>query len=327
MCNDEIEDYVCGERCILCLKTIRVCLICVVVAGFVVFMPAMAFDRVHKTHWQRLHSIASWTDTLQALTTRRETSRAELVKRSRLKLWRTAAHRTRLQCWDHRPLCSSASLSSSHRTRRLAGCTRRKVDPNASVLLRPVDLLPSDLSLSVVGNGMSSSNASAKVIDSSDVVVRFNDFMLAPGITGSRTDVHTMNGNIHGDRACRAPINIFLECQFRVEKPPDACRTRQALACVATPSSFDQLCHGAQAGADPSRGFLVLSMFRRDPQRVKLFGFRGRGHWYDAARRAKLDPPNVRVRDPRRWRQAHHVEVEHELLRGDFGKEVASLVV
>ena len=322
MCNDDAED-VCGDVVIVCLRMTRLCIMCIAVAS-VFIAPALAFDRVHKTLWPHWHSIASWSDSVRALISRREVSRAELVQNARLELWRTAARRTQLRCWDFRPPCAPSLYNN-----KKLGCAgewrQRNGSPNASVLLRPADLVPSDLSLSVVGNGLASSNASAELIDSSDAVVRFNDFVLSPSTTGSRTDVHAMNGNIHGDRACRAPINVILECQYRVETPPEACRSRRTLVCVPTPSTFGHLCHGVQAGADASRGFLVMSVFRRDPSRVKLFGFRGRGHWYDSARSA-ADRPNVRVRDPRRWRPAHHLEVEHGLLHGVLAKQVASLV-
>ena len=115
---------------------------------------------------------------------------------------------------------------------------------------------------------------------------------------------------------------------------------RRRLACVVTRETWRHLCFGHEQHADPSRGFLVLAMFRRPARLMRLFGFRGDGHWYDdpeAARRAarsnwssssseashELHPYN-----PMRgkWEPAHRHEVEHRLLHSSRAAEIATVV-
>ena len=316
-----------------CLKVTRAVFACLIL-GALLALPVAVFEHVHQKTWPHgWHALATWRDTLQALRgSQGVPSKQQLAKRERLSLWHTAAARTQLQCWDHRPHCPR------HIHGRLAsGCAgpwrHRDADSNESVMLRPAEILPPELSLSIVGNGPLQNASVGALVDSSDAVVRFNDFVTGDDVrTGSRVDVHAMNGKITGGRACRAPINLVLECESEPRRPPEACHVRRTLACVATKESRARLCHGAHVGADASRGFLVLAMLRREPSRVKLFGFNGWGHQRRRDGGKSLGRPSARTRTPGRehrstWRPFHYVDMEHELLRGATGAQMASLVL
>ena len=318
--------------------------------------------RHHREMWGKWHRMASRTDTVRALLLGGSAGHPDqLVESARLELWRKAAKRTQFRCWDHRQRGSAQPRGSSSQRRRrrlrhLPPCKptatrscglqhgqleqlqrlRRErasalagFEPNASVLLQPHDLIPPGRSISVVGNG-DATNMSRATIEAADVIVRFNDFVLAPRLTGVRTDVHVMNGNVRGNTSCRADINIVIECKRRVPTPPAECLARRRLACVVTAEAWHFLCRGHEAGADPTRGFLVLAMFRRQARHMRLFGFHGEGHWYDqpdaAMRVAKSKALVLNPETRGRWAPAHAFHVEHKMLHGEHAHQMATVV-
>ena len=302
----------------------------------------------HQERWGRWQSFASYADSLFSYSLRGSAAiSADMVEAARIELFRSAASSTRLRCWDHRrrrsgrrrlrlrpPCTPSATESCGLRPDQLRQIRQQEqpgYELSRSKLLRPLDLIARGRSISVVGNG-DAANMSGAAIDASDVVIRFNDFVLAPELTGQRTDVHVMNGNVRGTKSCRAPINIIVECKYYVRAPPDECRERRRLACMPTPETWKSLCFGHEEHADPTRGFLVLAMFRRRARLMRLFGFRGDGHWYDdpeSARQAARSNATLELNDPMvrgRWAPAHRHDVEHRLLHSKRAREMATVV-
>lgn len=130
-------------------------------------------------------------------------------------------------------------------------------------------------SVVIVGNGPIDMPM-GKIIDSFDVVVRFNSFHVDEQLTGKRCDVHIVNGSddalsvVNPDRCtilseCARPLAEYID---RIEE----------LNIYTLKSDFD---HNVCTICDSTRGFITLLLLRRVFAFVHIIGFGGQGHHND----------------------------------------------
>lgn len=128
--------------------------------------------------------------------------------------------------------------------------------------------------VAIVGNG-GSARKNVMLINKADSVVQFNRFPDSV-TTGIRPpDVHFVNGHV---RQCRANVTVMIECSFRAVPPSCAHNT----VCVPSDDTRHMLCTGVDKYRDASRGFMALSLLRKD-RNVTLHGFKGTSHYYENA--------------------------------------------
>lgn len=150
------------------------------------------------------------------------------------------------------------------------------------------EIMPSDKSVHIVANG-GDRRKNGSLIDSGDLVVRFNDFALNPYV-GEKFDVHFVNGHPRCNKAARTLFRIECDRRFKLTKNRLFTCPSHIEECTPSPSGLKVMCNG-----DSTRGFMAISLFRR--KNMRLFGFSGKTHYYD--RKAIV---------------RHNVELEHEMI-------------